>query len=249
MLNKCIVTVSAGMLLVCIPLFNAFSAPVPVAAEQVPGVVEKAARQHVQRWVEAAGFSEPQFTLEVVPGTRPLAACSQPLTVQGADTRLPSRMRFVAVCGGTPGWRYEFIVRAQVSARIAVMANDLAAGKVLADEDLLLERHDVSGVTDSITDPQDAVGMSGKRALRAGEVLRKGLLSSPTVVKRGEPVNIIARREQIEVSMAGEALDAGARGDTVRVRNANGMVIRARVTGVATVEPVSMPVTTNSPSE
>jgi flagella basal body P-ring formation protein FlgA len=49
--------------------------------------------------------------------------------------------------------------------------------------------------------------------------------------------------------MAGEAMDSGARGDTVRVRNANGTVIRARVTGAATVEPASVPITPNSPSE
>jgi flagella basal body P-ring formation protein FlgA len=146
----------------------------------VPGVVETAARQQVARWAEAAGLSEPQIGITVVPGTRPLAACSQPVTVQGADTRLPARMRFIAVCAGANGWRYEFIVRAQVSARIAVMASELAAGKVLADEDVLLERHDMSGINDSIADPQDAVGMSAKRALRSGEILRKGLLSSPT---------------------------------------------------------------------
>jgi flagella basal body P-ring formation protein FlgA len=153
------------------------------------------------------------------------------------------------VCSGAGGWRYEFIVRAQISARVAVMASELAAGKVLADDDVLLERHDISSISDSIAAPQDAVGMSAKRALRTGEIVRKGLLSSPALVKRGEPVRIVARREEIEVSMAGEALDAGARGDLVRVRNASGTVIRARVTGAATVEPVSAPVTASSPSE
>lgn len=249
MFNKCIVTVSAGMMLFCIPLSAVFSATAPVAAEQVPGLVEAAARKHIERWGEAAGLAEPQYAISVVPGTRPLAACAQAVTVHGADTRLPSRMRFIATCNAGSGWRYEFIVRAQVSARIAVMASELAAGKILADEDVLLERHDISGVADSISDPADAVGMSGKRTLRAGEIVRKGLLSSPTMVKRGEPVRIVARQEQIEVSMAGEALDAGARGDTVRVRNANGTVLRARVTGAATVEPVSAPVTTSSPAE
>ena len=249
MYNKCIVTVSAAMLLFCIRISPSFSATAPVAADQVPGMVEAAARQQVTRWAEAAGLSEPQIGITVVPGTRPLAACSQPVTVQGADTRLPARMRFIAVCAGANGWRYEFIVRAQVSARIAVMASELPAGKVLADEDVLLERHDIASISDSIADPLEAVGMSAKRALRTGEILRKGLLSAPTLVKRGEPVRIVARREEIEVSMAGEALDAGARGDAVRVRNASGTVIRARVTGAATVEPVSAPVTASSPAQ
>ncbi|WP_328595479.1 flagellar basal body P-ring formation chaperone FlgA [Rugamonas rivuli] len=192
---------------------------------------------------------EPKFELNVVRGSRPLAACRQAVTVDAVDTRLPSRMRFAAVCAGADGWRYEFVVRAQISARIAVVASDVPSGKVLTDEDVLLERHDISGIADSVSDPQDVVGMSGKRALRSGEVLRMNLLTAPTVVKRGDAVRIVARREQIEVSMAGEALDSGARGTLVRVRNANGTVIRARVTGAATVEPVDMPVSTNSPTQ
>lgn len=249
MFNKCIVTGLRATLLLCTTFCGVSAAPVFIAAEQVPAIVETAARQHVQRWADGSGLVEPTFTLSVVRGSRPLAACPRGVTVEAADTRLPSRMRFVAVCAGADGWRYEFIVRAQVSARIAVMASDLAAGKVLTDEDVLLERHDISGVADSISDPRDAVGMSGKRALRSGEILRTTLLTSPVMVKRGEPVRIVAKRDQIEVSMAGEALDSGARGSAVRVRNANGTVIRARVTGAATVEPVDMPVSTSSPKD
>jgi flagella basal body P-ring formation protein FlgA len=237
------------MLLFCTPFSSVFSATTATPAERVPAIVEAAARSYVQRWADGAGLVEPTFTLEVVRGTRQLAPCGRAVTVEAADTRLPSRMRFIAVCAGADGWRYDFIVRAQVSARIAIMANDVGAGKILADEDLLLERHDISGIADSIADPKDAVGLSGKRGLRSGEVLRATLLASPTMVKRGEAVRIVARREQIEVSMAGEALDSGARGSAVRVKNANGVVIRARVTGTATVEPVDMPAAISPPTE
>ncbi|MGH8854019.1 MAG: flagellar basal body P-ring formation chaperone FlgA, partial [Telluria sp.] len=80
------------------------------------------------------------------------------------------------------------------------------------------------------------------RSLRAGEVLRAGQLASPLMVKRGDQVLMVARHEGIEVSMAGEALDAGARGAVVRVRNAaSGQVVRMRVAGAGTVEPVELP--------
>ena len=69
--------------------------------------------------------------------------------------------------------------------------------------------------------------------------MRAGQLSSPVLVKRGDAVLMLARREGIEVSMAGEALDAGARGAMVRVRNAgSGQVVRMRVAGQGTVEPI-----------
>jgi flagella basal body P-ring formation protein FlgA len=37
--------------------------------------------------------------------------------------------------------------------------------------------------------------------------------------------------------MAGEALDGGGRGATIRVKNASGVTIRARVTDTGQVEP------------
>ena len=68
--------------------------------------------------------------------------------------------------------------------------------------------------------------------------MRSGQLSSPTLVKRGDAVTMVARRDGIEVSTAGEALDAGAQGQIVRVRNAgSGQVVRMRVAGPGTVEP------------
>jgi len=249
MFNKSIVTALRAMLLFCTSFSAASSATGPTSAEQVPLAVEAAARTHVQRWADSSGLVEPKFELTVVRGSRPLAPCSHAVTVEALDTRLPSRMRFAAVCDGADGWRYEFVVRAQISARIAIMASDVPSGKILTDEDVLLERHDISGLTDSLSDPREVVGLAGRRALRSGEVLRMALLSAPTVVKRGDAVRIVAKRDEIEVSMGGEALDNGARGTMVRVRNANGTVIRARVTGAATVEPVDMPGSTSSPTQ
>jgi flagella basal body P-ring formation protein FlgA len=237
------------MLLLCIAISAQSAQSAPVGPEQVLKQVEAAARSHVARQAEASGLSEPQFTLAASPGTRPLAACAQGLTVEAVDTRLVARMRFAAVCPGAAGWRYEFVVRATLSARVAVMAQDVPAGRPLADEDVLLERHEVPSLGEAISAPQDVVGLSGKRALRSGEVLRMALLTAPLLVKRGDAVRIVARREQIEVSMAGEALDAGARGATIRVRNPNGTVLRTRVTGAATVEPVDVPMSANPQTE
>jgi flagella basal body P-ring formation protein FlgA len=75
--------------------------------------------------------------------------------------------------------------------------------------------------------------------LRAGDILRSSQLVAPVLVKRGEPVVMQARRDGIEVSTTGEALDAGGRGAAVRVRNgASGQILRMRVTGPGTVEPL-----------
>lgn len=206
------------------------------------GKIEQAARAQLERQADASALAEPEFTITVV-NPRAAPACRQPVSVEPVDTRSAARMRFAVQCRDTPGWRYEYIVRAKVSAKVAVTAGPVAAGQLLSDDDLAIERRDISSLSDTIG-AAAAVGQASRRSLRAGEVLRQSQLAAPILVKRGEPVVMLARVDAIEVSTAGEALDSGAQGSVVRVRNvANGRVVRMRVTAAGTVEPVEVALT------
>lgn len=203
--------------------------------------VEKAARAQLSAAAKSAGLNEPMFDVSVVKTTRAVPPCATAPVIEVQDTRQPQRMRLAAVCGGAGGWRYEFVVRATLSARVLVTAGPVAAGQPLVAEQVTLARRDISAVADSIAEPDEALGLTSRRALRGGELLRKSQLAALPLVKRGQEVRIVARREQVEVSMNGEALDNGAQGEVVRVRNTNsGTVIRARVTGAGQVEPADM---------
>ena len=202
--------------------------------------IEQAARAELERQMAASGLTEPQIEVAVV-AARPTPPCSQPVAVEAADTRSPQRMRYVARCPDTLGWRYDYVVRARVSAMVAIAAAPVAANEALTDVQVTIERRDISNIADPISNPADAVGQMSRRMLRPGDILRSGQLSSPVLVKRGDAVTMVARRDGIEVSMAGEALDAGGKGIVVRVRNAgSGQVVRMRVAGPGTVEPVDM---------
>jgi flagella basal body P-ring formation protein FlgA len=202
--------------------------------------IEQAARAELDKQLAAAGLTEPQIDVAVV-SPRPAPPCAQPVAVEPLDTRSSLRMRFLARCPDTPGWRYEYVVRARVSAMVAVATAPVAANETLTNAQVALERRDISGIADPITNPQEIVGQNSRRMLRPGDILRSGQLSSPILVKRGDAVTMVARRDGIEVSVAGEALDAGAQGAIVRVRNpGSGQVMRMRVAGPGTVEPVDM---------
>jgi flagella basal body P-ring formation protein FlgA len=209
------------------------------AAPSLTMQIEQAARAELESRMAASGLSEPQIDLSVVTARVP-PPCVQNVAIEALDTRSPQRMRFLARCNDTPGWRYEYVVRARLTAMVAVVGAPVAANEALTDAQVTLERRDVSGIADPITIPADAVGQMSRRMLRPGDILRSSQLASPTMVKRGDAVTMIARRDGIEVSSAGEALDAGARGAMVRVRNASsGQVVRMRVAGPGTVEPVT----------
>lgn len=209
------------------------------SAQTLSSRIEEAAREQLDRqWADKA--QEPEYELTVV-SSRAAPECKGPVEIAAVDTRQPARMRFVARCQDGRGWRHDFVVRARVSALVAVAAAPVPANQPLGEADVALERRDVTHVADPVA-PELAVGQSSRRSLRAGDVLRASQLAAPIAVRRGDPVTMVARQDGIEVSMAGEAMDAGARGAVVRVKNgASGQVVRMRVLGPGTVQPLDMP--------
>lgn len=211
-------------------------------ADNIFSRVEQLAREQLAHQAASAGLLEPQFQVTVVKSTRPVPACAAPVALETADSRSAQRMRFVAVCPGSNGWRYEMLARGTITAQVAVTSAPVTANTPLQAGDVTLARRDVTMVPDSIASLPGAVGLSSRRSLRAGEVLRQSQLASPVLIKRGSAVNIVARKEQVEVSTAGEAMDPGALGEVIRVRNAtSGTVIRARVVDAGVVEPADIP--------
>jgi flagella basal body P-ring formation protein FlgA len=210
------------------------------APERIAAQVEEAARAQLERRADAEGWLDPRFDLAIVSDAKPLAGCAQPVEVDAADTRSSQRLRFTVRCGAE--WKRVVVVRAQVSARVLVAAADIPANKPIAEADLVLERRDLGAVTDAVGDPALAAGQTSRRSLHAGDVLRKGWLMAPVLVRRGDTVRLVVQREQVTVSIVGEALDAGGRGDLVRVRNSSTrQIVSARVTGAGTVAPADMP--------
>lgn len=243
MFNKAILHPILFAVAIAVPIFGT-AATTP---EQTVALVEQTARELLLRQAENGNLVEPEFEVAAVRTSRVLPACNLPVAVEPMDTRQMTRMRLVASCPGEGGWKYDFVVRAKLTARVAVLAADIASGKAVEAADVALERRDISLVPDTVSDLTALDGMSARRSLRSGELLRQNMLSAQLLVKRGDAVRIVARNEQIEVSMAGEALDPGARGALIRVRNANGNVIKARVAGTGMVEPADLPASIQSP--
>ncbi|GAA0758950.1 flagellar basal body P-ring formation chaperone FlgA [Ideonella azotifigens] len=221
--------------LACLPLLlSAAQAAEPLAAR-----VAAAARQAVIEQAERDGLQgvEVEAELAALPSTPP--SCAEP-RIEPVDLRQPAHMRFVLVCPGV-GARQLVNVRATLSAEVGVALVALNANQPIAERDVALERRDISTLPDASSDLAELVGMSPRRALRAGQVLQKRMLSAPLLVRRGESVRIVARSGPVEVTNAGEAMDPGRLNETVRVRNSRtGRILRARITGAGEVVPVEM---------
>jgi flagella basal body P-ring formation protein FlgA len=214
-----------------------FAGTALATTDPVAVLVAESARQLLLDKIKQSGLSAPVVDATVLPNPRPMAACREHLAVEAVDTRFPMHMRFAVVCPDSNA-RKEYVVRAQASAEVVVTSAVLAAEQMLEAQDVTLERRDVTAIPDAISDPRLVIGLAYRRGLRVGQVVQKQGLIPPILLRRGESVTISAVNGPIEVSVAGEALELGRRGDVIKVRNvATGKIIRARVTDKGTVEP------------
>lgn len=65
--------------------------------------------------------------------------------------------------------------------------------------------------------PKAVDGMEAARRLTAGAVVRASDVTTPRLIRRGEPVTIYVRSGGLTISTPGRALDNGGKGDLVRV--------------------------------
>jgi len=183
---------------------------------------------------------EVQLNLPAAKTARP--PCPAGWDIAAEDLSLLTHLHVVAHCadGRTPP--QDYLLRATLSADVLVVLRPVASGQALADGDVELQHRDISVLRDAVSSLAAVTERVPRTSLRPGQVLQQRLLQPQLLVHRGEAVRIVAQRDAVAVQAPGEALDSGARGATVRVRNANsGRVIAARVIDVGEVEPADLP--------
>ncbi|MEZ4265436.1 MAG: flagellar basal body P-ring formation chaperone FlgA [Myxococcota bacterium] len=147
--------------------------------------------------------------------------------------RVSARARFV-LRGGGEAWTW---VSAPVAATVPVVvaARPLERGRPMVAGDLSIAMESLR--PGQLASVSEAVGKAPRRDLREGEALSEGWLSTPSVLERGDSVEVRLHEGALSIRARGETLERGAVGDDVRVRiGMTGRVVRARVVDSTTVE-------------
>jgi flagella basal body P-ring formation protein FlgA len=184
-----------------------------------------------------------------VPPLVPLTGVAAPSVAQldyDRDLGRFTALLSVAVAGADP-------IAARVGGQVVdvvslpVLATRLPAGAIPGPDDLRMARVRVAAVqTEVAREPGAAIGMQLKRPLPAGVPIPLSELMRPTEVGRGAPVRMTLDAGGLSVSGEGIALEQGAAGDRIRVRNISSQaVLEAMVvrTGVVRVLPGTAPIT------
>lgn len=103
---------------------------------------------------------------------------------------------------------------------VPVLARRIRRGEVIRERDIefiTLSRDRVG--RNVILDAARIIGKSPRRFLYTGKPIRIGDVRSPIIVSKGDIVTLIVRTRQLLITSKGIALQDGARGDVVRIRN------------------------------
>jgi flagella basal body P-ring formation protein FlgA len=198
-------------------------------------------RNRVERMVREAlaarGFTEP-LTLRI---ERP----DLPLANRAAG---PIALSIVSLDHDPRTGRYEAYIQATlesgVGSRIAVAGTAvelieivvprraIAQGETITPRDLVMRHVTMAELRpDAALVAEDLVGQEAARPLPAGRALRTRDVTSPPLVRRGEPVRIVYAAAGLEIITAGVALGQGRVGEIVQVQNAASGEIRRGTVG------------------
>lgn len=158
--------------------------------------------------------ADAQTTLD--PGLR-MPACPVPLSAQ------PGNGNTVEVaCPQAAGWRLFVPVKVRRTQDVLVLTRGIAAGETLDLADITVERRDAARIVGAVlADPADALGRSARRVLPAGTVLAASDLVAQRLVRRGDTVALVSRRDGLEVRMSGRALGDAGQNERVSVENSS----------------------------
>jgi flagella basal body P-ring formation protein FlgA len=130
-------------------------------------------------------------------------------------------------------------VRADIKVfdQVVVSTRPLASREVIAAEDVRLDWREIGTTAPrAYTKIEEVLGKQVSRSTSANEVLTIAQAESPQVVRHGGAIVLIYENAYLRVETAGEALQAGKVGDTIKVKNpASGKLLQGIIVDARTV--------------
>lgn len=163
-----------------------------------------------------------------VPAGRLVAPASMVPGTQAATLRFQDeagRLRSLAV---RMTWRQD----------VQVAARTLQRRRPIRRQDLMTRQVQIARPGVYAERAEQVLGFIPRRTLNQGEPVLLELLTSPTLVRKGRPVKVVARLAGLTATAEGVLLDDGEPGDVVRVRRTDrkNAVLEARIIDENTVE-------------
>ena len=159
-----------------------------------------------------------------------LPSCDRPLTATLPAEVRGSKISVRVACEGAASWSLWVPVQAETEGPVVVARRPLVPGTVLTEDDLSIVRRRIPGLPGCCaTEAGPLLGQRVRRPVSADAPVPLQSLEAAPVIRRGDPVTVIATSPGFEVRSAAVALGDARVGDVVRVRHEGSLkVVQAR---------------------
>jgi flagella basal body P-ring formation protein FlgA len=152
-----------------------------------------------------------------------LAACVQPLSLTlPPGARLQGMTSVSVKCEAPSPWSLFVPATIRREFGVLVAKQNIPRGKILTESDLKLEVQVLTNMPPgAIAEVSSAVGQLALRAISAGAPVNQSALKARETVRRGQTVTLSLDSGPIAIAVSGTALQGGAVGERIAVRNNN----------------------------
>ena len=179
--------------------------------------------QAMEQRALAAGYTDVEVSVRSLDRRLQLTACSAPVSVLSDNNqRVLGHVTVGLRCDAPERWTIH--VRGNVSAQreLPTLVRAINRGDIIGPRDVAWQTVQINREPSGLlTVPADIVGKEARKHLTVGQTLRSSDVIAPTLIERGQVVDVIAQTAGLQVNMQGKALTAGAAGDRLIVQNAN----------------------------
>lgn len=153
------------------------------------------------------------------------------ITETSANDKLTSFGMEVAAANAPEKNIYRIYGRYEPTVEVPVLVKDLPKGRMIQESDLTLTEIPQRKLRRDIATQQEAVvGKVVQRYIAAGKPIGNRAIADARVIERGGLISIIYRSANMELKTTGVALEDGAAGQTIRIRNEDsGKTVQAEV--------------------
>lgn len=215
-------------------LLSIFSFFVHSATESQLEQIKTAAEQHILATVEQPGGGELSVSSANIDSRIKATDCPKPLSTSASTTSSTRSNINVLVECPDDSWQVYVPVRISVSVPMIVSTRQLGRGEIISASDVTTSMIELQRFRkEGFSDYDQVVGSKLKRSVRLGDVVER---NDVCVVCRNEKVTIKAAKAGMTITTQGTALQDGASGDQVRVKNDKSQrIIDGIVTDIAEI--------------
>lgn len=210
------------------------------AADMQPlATIATAAEAHARTLLKGQDLAKATVQASALDQRLRLKNCEAPLETFSNDNNLRGGRVTVGVrCPGTTPWTLYVPVSITAHIYIVVIDGPLPRGTVLNEAHVRLEQRPLNALPPQyLTSAEQVIGHTLTRSVNGSTIASPNLLQARDLVAKGQDVTILASGANIQVRMAGVALQKGQQGERIDVKNmSSGKTVQAVIIDGATVQ-------------